>query len=183
MTFLDLVNQRQSCRAYLETPVEREKLERCLEAARLAPSACNSQPWRFIVVDEPELRRAVAQETFGQIVSFNHFTMDAPVLILIVSEPPALSAKIGGLVKQKPYHLFDIGIAAEHFCLQATAEGLGSCMLGWFNEGGVKKLLKIPRQKRVELIITLGYPQTNEVREKARKEFGEVVSFNSYKTK
>ena len=78
MTFLDLVNQRQSCRAYLEQPVEREKLERCLEAARLAPSACNSQPWHFIVVDEPDLRRAVAQETFGQIVSFNHFTMDGP---------------------------------------------------------------------------------------------------------
>jgi len=180
MNFLDLVKKRQSVRAYKNIPVERDKIERCLEAARLAPSACNAQPWKFIVVDDPQLKDAVARETFGAIMSFNHFTLQAPALITAVSERPNIASKIGGLIKNKPYHLFDIGIAVEHICLQAAEEGLGTCILGWFNERAVKRILKIPDNKRVDLIISMGYPESEQIRPKTRKGLDQIISYNRY---
>jgi len=181
MKFLDLVKARQSVREYLNKSVEREKIERCLEAARLAPSANNSQPWRFIVIDDPKLKEAVARETFSRLISFNSFSLQAPVLILLISERPSFFSRIGGAIKDKQFNLIDIGIAAEHFCLQATEEGLGTCILGWFNENEVKKLLNIPQSKRVELIITMGYPSSNEICPKERKEMNQIRSYNSYR--
>lgn len=180
MKFLDLVNKRQSVRGYLEQPVEREKIDRCLEAARVAPSACNSQPWRFIVVDDPELRLKVAKETFGKILSFNHFSMQAPVLVVIITEKSKPIARIGGAIKDKTYNLIDIGIAAEHFCLQAVEEGLGTCMLGWFDSKKLYEYLNIPKNKQIDLIITLGYPKNEDVRTKKRKNIDEIRTFNSF---
>ena len=180
MKFLDLVNKRQSVRKYLDKPVEREKVERCLEAARLAPSANNSQPWSFMVIDDPRLKEAVARKTFDRVISFNRFSLQAPVLILLLSERPSFFSRIGSAVKDKQFSLIDIGITAEHLCLQATEEGLGTCMLGWFNEKGVKKLLNIPQQIRVELIITMGYPTYDEIQPKERKEINQLRSYNSY---
>ena len=179
MKFLDLVKARQSVRGYLSKEVEREKIERCLEAARLAPSASNSQPWSFIVVDDPKLKEAVAKETFSQLISFNRFSLQAPVLIILISERSGFLNKVAEAIKDKQFSLIDIGIAAEHFCLQAAEEGLGTCMLGWFNEKGVKKLLNISPSKRVELIITMGYPKSNEIRRKKRKEIDQIRSYNS----
>jgi nitroreductase len=180
LVFLDLVRKRQSVREYLDRPVEREKIERCLEAARLAPSTCNSQPWRFIVIDDPELRAAVARETFGRILSFNHFSMQAPVLILVMSERPNVPARFGAVVKKRQFNLIDIGIAAEHFCLQAAEEGLGTCMLGWFDEEGVKRLLKIPAKRRIDLVIAVGYPASREVKPKKRKNISQITSYNRF---
>ena len=180
MDFLQLAQTRQSVRGYRDQPIEREKLERCLEAARLAPSACNSQPWHFVIVDQPELKDKVAQATTGAVVALNRFSNEAPVLVAVVAEPPKLSAKLGSWVKGKPLELIDIGIAVEHFSLQAAAEGLGTCMLGWFDEAAVKRLLAIPHSKRVPLIITVGYPATDEVRAKQRKSLAEIVSYNRY---
>lgn len=181
MKFLDLVKTRQSVRKYLDKLVEREKIERCLEAARLAPSASNSQPWSFIVIDDPKLKEAVARKTFDRVISFNRFSLQAPVLIIIISERPGFLNKVAEAIKDKQFGLIDIGIAAEHFCLQATEEGLGTCMLGWFDEKGVKKLLNIPSNKRVELIITMGYPASKEIRPKKRKELNQIRSYNSYR--
>ncbi|QNB47845.1 NAD(P)H nitroreductase [Thermanaerosceptrum fracticalcis] len=180
MAFLELVSKRQSVRDYLEKPVEREKIERCLEAARLAPSACNSQPWKFIVVDDPNLKEAVARETFSSVISFNRFTLKAPAIIIIVSENRKLLPQIGGAIKDKPYHLIDVGIAAEHICLQAVEEGLGTCMVGWFNESPLKKLLGIPERKRIELLITIGYPSAEAIRKKNRIELPGIYSYNKY---
>ena len=178
MNFLDLVKKRQSVRKYLNKMVEKEKIERCLEAARLAPSASNFQPWEFIIVDDPKLKEAVANETFDRIISFNRFSLQAPVLILLISERSGLVRKIAEAIKDKPFNLIDIGIAAEHFCLQAAEEGLGTCILGWFKEKEVKKLLNIPLAKRVELIITLGYPESVGIRPKERKAIDEIRSYN-----
>jgi len=181
MKFLDLTKTRQSVRKYLDKPIEREKIERCLEAVRLAPSASNSQPWSFIVIDDPKLKEAVAKKTFDKLISFNRFSLQAPVLIIIISERPGFLNKVAEAIKDKQFSLIDIGIAAEHFCLQATEEGLGTCMLGWFDEKGVKKLLNIPSNKRVELIITMGYPASKEIRPKKRKELNQIRSYNSYR--
>jgi nitroreductase len=177
---LTLFKQRQSVRSYSDLPVESEKLMRCIEAARLAPSACNAQPWKFIVVDKAELRNAIADNMSNKIVPINHFTRQAPILVGIVREPANFTSSFGQVVKDKEYPLMDIGIAAIQFCLQATAEGLATCMMGWFNERKIKQLLSIPRSKRLELIITVGYPTTDEIRTKKRKELDEILSFNSY---
>jgi nitroreductase len=179
MNFLELVNKRYSVRNYNQTPVPREKIARCIEAARLAPSACNSQPWKFIVVDEAGLKTDVARAAFGGILyDVNHFTFKAPVLILIVSQRQKLLAKIGGIVKRKNFSLMDIGIAAEHFCLQAAQEGLGTCILGWFNEKKVKKILGIAKNIRLELIISLGLSADEKIPDKIRKSPEEIVSYN-----
>jgi len=179
--FLDILVQRQSVRGYSDQPVEPEKLARCLEAARMAPSACNAQPWKFIVVNDPQLKDQVAgYTTSGKLVPMNHFTRQAPILVVIVRESPNLTSKIGTVLKDKPYTLMDIGIVALQFCLQATAEGLGSCILGWFNEKKVKELLQIPKNKRAELIITLGYPSSQTLRPKIRKKLDDVCCYNRY---
>ena len=179
--FLEILIQRQSVRGYADQPVEPEKLARCLEAARMAPSACNAQPWKFIVVDDPQLKDQVAgYATSGPLVPMNHFTRQAPLLVVVVRESPNLTSKIGTMIKDKPYTLMDIGIVALQFCLQATAEGLGSCILGWFNEAKVKDLLQIPKSKRAELIITLGYPASQTLRPKIRKKLDDICCYNRY---
>lgn len=176
---LKLINIRQSDRAYLTTPIENEKMDRILEAARLAPSACNAQPWKFIVVDNQELKNKIADCTSSKVLGMNHFTKQAPVHIVIVEEKANITSNAGSWIKNKHFPLIDIGITAEHICLQAAAEGLGSCMLGWFDENKVKILLDIPKSKRVPLIITLGYP-ASKTREKRRKDISDIVNYNKY---
>lgn len=180
MSFIELLKKRESIRTYIDKEVDREKIERCLEAARLAPSACNSQPWRFIIVDDPELRQKVGKATFSKIVSFNKFVQSSPALAVIVSQDGNLTSRLGGMVKDLPYYLIDIGIAAEHFCLQAVEEGLGTCMMGWFNDKEIKKLLGIPKKEKIALVIALGYHENNEPRKKIRKDIDSIRSYNKY---
>lgn len=180
-SFIELVVQRQSVRRYSSKKVEKDKIDLCLEAARLAPSASNSQPWHFIITDEPVLKEEVAKETYDSLLTFNKFVPQAPVILVIVLEKPKLITRIGSRIKKIEYPLIDIGIAAEHFCLQAAELGLGTCMIGWFNEKPIKKLLSIPRSKSIGLLISLGYPEEGyKLREKSRKSRGEVISYNSY---
>jgi len=177
---LSLIGRRQSVRAYNNQPVEKEKLMRCIEAARLAPSACNAQPWKFIVVDDPEVKNNIADATSSKVLGMNHFTKQAPVHIIIVRKKANFTSTVGQVLKDKEYPLIDIGIATIQLCLQATAEGLGTCILGWFNERKVRELLDIPKNKRVELIITVGYPASDEIRRKVRKETKDILTFNKY---
>ena len=181
LEFQELIGKRQSVRKYDSRPVEKDKLDLCLESTRLAPSASNSQPWSFIVVDEPVLKDKIARLTYDTIITFNKFVVQAPVLVVFVIEKPKKITKIGGIIKKINYPLIDIGIAATHFCLQAEALGLGTCMLGWFRANPIKKLLQIPRDKKIGLIISLGYaPADYPLREKIRKEFSKIVKYNSY---
>jgi nitroreductase len=181
MEFLELVEKRQSDRKYTGKTVEKEKLAKCLEAARLAPSASNSQPWTFIVADEPELVKQLAKASEGPLKSFNNFVKQAPVIVAVVMEKPKIITELGGKIKEKEYPLIDIGIAAEHFCLQAAELDLGTCMLGWFDEQRAKELLKVPENKNIPLLITVGYTPVNyKHRKKIRKSFEKVVRFNKY---
>ena len=176
MNFSELVALRQSDRKYKNTPVNRELITTCLEAARLAPSACNSQPWKFVVVDSPELLPQMAVAAAG--MGMNRFAAQAPVLIAVTLEKMNFTARIGSVIKDKEYSLLDVGIAVEHFCLQAAELGLGTCIMGWFDEKKVKKILGISN-RRVPLLISLGYP-ASETRRKVRKSLDEMSSWNSY---
>lgn len=181
MDFLELVSTRQSDRAFdPDRPVEKEKIERIVEIARLSPSACNAQPWHLIVVDDPALKSSVADATSARALGMNHFTKQAPVHIVLVEEKVNLSSGVGGWVKQKDYAQMDLGLLAAHITLAAHAEGLGSCILGWFNESRMRELLAIPDSKRVWLDIAIGY-SLQPLRPKKRKPLQEVVSYNRYK--
>ena len=182
MDFFDLVRQRQSVRKYdIDRKIEDDKLIRILEAGHLAPSASNSQPWTFIVVNEPELTMKVAKATRGTLIGINKFVVQSPLLIVMIIEKPKITTQIGGAIKDKEYPLIDIGIAGEHMCLQAEDDGIGSCMLGWFNEIKIKELLNIPKSKTVGLVISFGYaPNDYPFRKKIRKPFDKVVRGNTY---
>jgi nitroreductase len=174
MRFFELVGKRQSDRRYAEKPVSREVIEHCLEAARLAPSACNSQPWTFIVVDHPEDRDRLAAAAFSGIYNMNRFAARAPVLVAVVTERSKYIARLGGMIRGIQYSLLDIGAACEHFVLQAAEEGVGTCWLGWFDEKAVKRVLDLPRHARVDVLISMGYPGDGTVRDKKRKTPAEV---------
>jgi nitroreductase len=176
---LEIILSRQSDRKYSEKAVEQEKLERIMEAGRMSPSACNAQPWKFIVVTEHSLLEKMAVAASAKLLNMNRFVDQAPVIIVVVREKPNITSKIGGTIKDKDYSLIDIGVASENICLQAKAEGLGSCMIGWFDESEIRKILGIPSKKRIELLITIGYP-LSELRKKVRKPKKEVVSYNKY---
>lgn len=178
MDIYDLIEKRQSDRAYDSSrTVEPEKIERIVSAVRLAPSACNSQPWHLIVVDDPEKVKVVAKAMNS--MGLNKFATEAPCHILIVQESPNFTARIGGWIKNKHYPLIDCGIAASYLTLAATQEGLGSCIMGWFDEKKLQKLLGIPSSKRILLDVAIGY-STQPHREKIRKDLNDIVSHNKY---
>jgi nitroreductase len=181
MDLPELMRERRSVRAYADRPVDREQLEHLAEAVRLAPSACNSQPWRVVFVDDPDLKNAVARATFSTAINFNRFAVGAPVLAVLVAERPKALAMMGAVLKDRALPLIDIGIAAAQFTLRARELGLGTCMLGWFDERKIKKLLGIPRGKRLALVITVGHPASQlPAREKERKPLDAVRSYNRY---
>jgi nitroreductase len=176
---LSLMKNRQSERKYIERPVEREKIERITEAGRLSPSACNGQPWHFVVVDEPVLRDEVAAATESVVLRMNSFVREAPVLIVVVREKSNFNSRAGDLIKQKDYSLIDIGIATASMVYQAAAEGLGTCIIGWVDDKRIRKALGIPSSRKVELVISVGYTE-NRLREKSRKPPGNVITYNRY---
>lgn len=181
MDFSKLITIRQSVRSYGDRPVEEEKLNQLIDAVRLAPSASNSQPWKLIIVNDHDLKHKVAKATYSTLISFNKFAIQAPVLAVLVIEKPKMITQIGGKLKEREFPLIDIGIAAEHFCLQAADLGLGTCMLGWFDETAIKQLLHIPEQKRIGLVITLGYAkEETPLRPKNRKSPEEMCQYNRY---
>ena len=178
-TFLELAQNRQSDRAYSDKPVEPEKLERILEAARIAPSACNAQPWKIIVVSDAEKRMQVADATANKLLAMNHFTKQAPLQLVILEENANFTSTVGGWATEKHYPHLDLGILAAHITLAATDEGLGSCIIGWCDEKKVRKALDIPKSKRVMLVILLGY-SAQPLRNKKRKTKDEIVSYDKY---
>jgi len=177
MNIKEIIEKRQSTRKYKPDPVEREKIMQCIESAHLAPSACNAQPWKFVVVDEPALIAKVAAAAHS--MGMNKFVAQAQVIIAVVLESANATSAIGSKIKRKDYTQVDIGIAVENICLQATELGLGNCIVGWFNEREVKKLLQIPFTKRIPLLVTLGYSDDAQ-RVKNRKRIENIYSFNKY---
>ncbi len=174
MDFIDLASTRRSIRNYSSRKVPRQILDRCFEAAGLAPSACNSQPWSFVCVDSSPLKEPLGDVAFSGIYSMNAFARKAPVLIAAIREKPKASARFGGMLMGTDFSLFDLGSACEHFCLQAAEEGVGTCMLGWFNKRGARRVLGLDRFVRVHLMISAGYTEEPLERPKSRKPMDEV---------
>jgi nitroreductase len=173
MDFMTIAQTRQSCRSYDSRPVEEEKLQAILEAVRLAPSACNGQPYHLTVC-RGEAAKEAAQATMG--MGMNKFAAQAPVLIILSEQPYVKSAALGAKVKGNDYRSMDIGIAAAYLTAEAAAQGLGSCILGWLDDSKLRKITGIDQP--VRLVITLGYPgEGDKPRAKKRKDLAELVSW------
>lgn len=174
MNFLEIANARQSCRHYdAGRPVEQEKLDAILEAARLAPSACNGQPYHFTVC-KGNAAKEVALLTRG-MGSMNKFAVQAPILIVISEKPYVKSAALGAKIKNNDYRSMDIGIAVAYLTAEATVQGLGTCILGWFDDEKIRALCGL--SESVRLIVTLGYPAEGDpLRKKIRKDVNELVT-------
>ena len=173
MDFLTIANNRQSCRSYDETrPVEQEKLDAILEVVRLAPSACNGQPYHLTVCTG-ETANEVAKATMG--MGMNKFAAQAPVLIVISEMPYVKSAALGAKLKKNDYRSIDIGIAAAYLTAEATAQGLGTCILGWLDDEKLRTICGLEHPAR--LVITLGYAkEEDKLRVKKRKALDELVT-------
>ena len=173
MNFLEIAQTRQSCRAYDETrTVEAEKVTAMLEAARLAPSACNGQPYHFTVC-RGDAAKEVAKATMG--LGMNKFAVQAPVLIVVSEKPYVKSAAMGARVKGNDYRSMDIGIAVAYLTAEATSQGLSTCILGWLDDDKLRAACGL--KQTVRLVITLGYAADETIRPKKRKDMGELVSY------
>lgn len=172
MNFTEIARERQSCRSYNpERKVEKEKLDAILSAARLAPSACNGQPYEISVCCG-DVAKTVAKATQG--MGMNKFASDAPVLLVISEKPYVASAALGARLKKNDYRSIDIGIVAAYITAEATAQGLGTCILGWLDDEKIRAACDLDGQAR--LVITLGYASdSDKLREKKRKDLDELV--------
>ncbi len=176
--FQQLVRSRRSIRRYLDKTVERDKILACIEAARLAPSADNVQPWRFLIIDDLELKARFAKEVFSGIYFVSRFAAQAPVLIMILARLDIIANRIGKQIQDVSFYLIDIGIAGEHIVLQAEEFGLGTCWIGWFNPRKARKFFNIPRKYKIVALMALGYHQKKPLKEKKRKKLEEIAWFN-----
>ena len=173
MDFIEIAKTRQSCRQYDPSrAVEREKLDSILEAARLSPSACNGQPY-FITVCQGETAKRVAKATQG--LGMNKFATAAPVMLVLSEMPYVASAALGAKVKKNDYRSIDIGLATAYLTAEATVQGLGTCILGWFDDAKIREICGL--DKPVRLVITVGYAKEGDkLRDKKRKSYEELVS-------
>lgn len=173
MDFLEIANKRQSCRSYDSTRcVEKEKLNAVLEAARLAPSACNGQPYH-ITVCRGETAKAVAGAVAG--MGMNKFAVQAPILLVISEKPYVKSAALGAKVKNNDYRSIDIGIVTAYLTAEAETQGLQSCIMGWLDDGKIRAACGLT--ETVRLVIALGYAKDDTLRAKKRKSLEELVSY------
>ena len=172
MNFTEIAQNRQSCRAYdAERAVEQEKLDKILEAARLSPSACNGQPY-FITVCKGDAAKKVAAKTQG--MGMNKFATDAPVMLVISEMPYNATAALGAKVKKNDYRSIDIGILSAYITAEAAAQGLGTCILGWFDDEAIREICSL--DEAVRLVITVGYAKDGDkIRTKKRKDMAELV--------
>ena len=177
------IQTRRSVRKFECRPVEREKINECLEAARLAPSACNSQPWHYIVIDDPQVKEAFCKEAFSGVYNMTAWAAKAPVLVAIVSDRGNLASRVGTFFRRTEFYLIDQGISGEHFVLRACELGLGTCWIGWFSSDKAELFFNLPRGKKIDYLIAVGYPAADALSSEPhdRRSLEEMVSYNKYK--
>jgi len=174
--FINLVKNRTSCRAYEPKPVPREHLELMLEAARLAPSACNKQPWRFAVVENEAVRMRLINEAFLAGIPMK-WAVNAGVIIALGMEKSAITHKVAPKISGVDYPLLDLGIAGEHLVLQAEELGLGTCWIGWIKPKKVREIVDWPRNIEPVSLITVGWPASVERNHRPRLSMDEMAKW------
>ena len=174
MNFTEIAHTRQSCRSYdNKKTVEQEKIDAILNSARLAPSACNGQPYH-ITVCTGDTAKAVAKATQG--MGMNRFATDAPIQLVISEKPYVKSAAVGAKLKHNDYRSIDIGIVSAYITAEAAAQGLGSCILGWFDNDKIKSICNLDGE--VRLVICIGYANADDkLRDKKQKDLDALVSY------
>jgi len=179
MELKQAIEGRRSIRKFLNHPVEREKINACLEAARLAPSACNSQPWHYIVLDDPAVKEAFCKQVFNGVYKISRWAAQAPVLVAVVSDKGSVISRLGGYLRRTEFYLVDQGISGEHFALRAHDLGLGTCWIGWVDSQKASQFFKLPSGKKIEHLFALGYPAENPA-PRPRAKLEEIVSYNKF---
>ncbi len=173
-----LIQKRRTIRKYQDRPVEREKILRCIEAARLGPSAENVQPWRFIILDDPALRERVARKAFSGIYFTTRWAIKAPVLVVILAKLDVITNRIGAYLQNCQFYLLDIGAAVQQMALQALELDIGTSWLGWFNGKKVRRELNIPDKYHVVAMMSMGHIERWPRHEKPRRTMEEIAWFN-----
>lgn len=174
MKFDEILNNRYSVRSFDDRPVDATNIEAMCEAARLAPSACNSQTWRFVVVSDRDVIHEICDTAMRSVIN-NKFLHDAPVLIVGCSQLDIVANRIGHYMTGIDYYQIDLGIAMEHMVLKATELELGTCWIGWFNEKKVKRVLNIPKLVKVSALLAVGYPAGKPLSKSSRKKLEEIL--------
>lgn len=174
-----VIKERRSIRKFLDKPVEREKINACLEAARLAPSACNSQPWHYIVIDDPQVKADFCKAAFSGTYKMSAWVEKAPVIIAVVSDKGSIISRLGGFLRKTEFYLVDQGISGEHFVLRAHDLGLGTCWIGWVDSKKAAQFFKLPSGKQIDHLFAVGYPAENPA-PRPRAKLEDIVSYNKF---
>ena len=174
LTLDQIIAKRRSVRAFDDRPVDPDDIRVLCEAARQAPSACNSQTWRFIAVSRREMIERICDEAMRSIIP-NRWLKQAPLVMVGCSQLDLVANRLGSAVTGIEYYQIDLGIAMEHMVLKATELGLGSCWIGWFKEKSVKRLLDIPAGIKVSALLAVGYPRTEKDRHSPRKPLEKIL--------
>ena len=174
--YFDLIRRRESCRNFdPNRPVEKEKLQRCAEAAWLAPSACNGQPWRYLIVTNPELVEKL--RPLMMELNMNKFVKNCPAFAVVLEENTVLKVSLSQKFKDQDFAPIDVAFSASQFCYAATEQGLSTCIIGWHNEQKIRELFGLPKTTRVRLILAIGYAADETLRKKQRKPIDDVIRF------
>lgn len=171
---LDLIKLRKSIRKFKDIPVEKEKIDYIMECGRLSPSACNNQPYRFVII-QGDFKKKFDEEVFSGIYSFCSFIKSAPLIVAIVREKNKFVANIGSKIQDTDFSLIDIGICGQQIVLAATELGLGSLWVGWFDKKKANKMIGVKKNQSVEMLIAIGY-KNEEPSERRKKSFDEIVN-------
>ena len=174
--FFELAERRQSCRSYTGAPVEHEKLVKIAEAARLAPSGCNAQPWKFIFVESEENKKIVA-EACQSFSGVNKYTDKAGAFAVVLEEYAILMPALRSVLDSQYFAKNDLGGAVATICYAAEELGVASCIMGLFDRDKIEKALGITHESRVHVVIALGDAEKPGARKKTRKDFDSIVSF------
>lgn len=179
-TLMDSISERRSVRIYDPAkPVEKEKLEAIIEAARLAPSSNNTQPWHFVIVTDPETREKLS--TAAPIgTATNKWMKNAPAIIVCCGKPHAILHKAVGQALDIDFFKMDVAIAVEHMVLRARDLDLGTCWVGWFDERKVRRIVRIPSSYKVLALLPIGYPKGEWPKAKKRNSFDDIVSWEKF---
>ncbi len=174
MKFDQILRRRRSTRSFDSRPVTGKDVKSIVEAARVAPSACNSQTWRFVTVTRREIIRKICYEAMRPVIP-NKWLEQAPLVFVGCSQLDVIANRIGSGVTGIEYYQIDLGIAMEHMVLKATELGLGTCWIGWFDESTLKKILEIPNKIKVSALLAVGYPKDESSKKRKRKPLEKIV--------